>query len=124
MELDISTLFKDMVWDILLKKGISTLMLSLSISPQGFLGIVLTKLIIAIADKLYPIMVKMVKIETIQIQDEIHQKSFERAQLKLKIIAKEKGIDSQEFKDAREKEKQALRKLILFNDASTVVRVD
>ena len=69
-------------------------------------------------------MVKMVKIETIQIQDEIHQKSFERAQLKLKIIAKEKGIDSQEFKDAREKEKQALRKLILFNDASTVVRVD
>ena len=124
MELDISTLFKDMVWDILLKKGISTLMLSLSISPQGFLGIILTKLIIAIADKLYPIMVKMVKIETIQIQDEIHQKSFERAQLKLKIIAKEKGIDSQEFKDAREKEKQALRKLILFNDASTVVRVD
>lgn len=123
MEIDISSLFKSMVWDVLLKRGIDILITSLSISPQGILAVIITKLIIIVANKLYPIIVQMVRIESVVLTDEVHQKSFERAQLKLKIIAKEKGIDSQEFKDAREKEKETLYKLIKFNDGSTSMRV-
>ena len=123
MEIDISSIFKSMVWDVLLKRGIDILITSLSISPQGFLAMLITKVIIIVANKLYPIIVQMVRIESVILTDEVHQKSFERAQLKLKIIAKEKGIDSQEFKDAREKEKESLYKLIKFNDGSTSVRV-
>lgn len=123
MQIELSDLFKSMVWDILLKKAISKMMVSLVISPTGFLGVLLTKIIIAIADRLYPIIIEFVKIESIILTDEVHQKGFERAQLKLKVIALEKGINSQEFKDARKKEQDALLKLIKFNDGSTVVRV-
>lgn len=123
MELDISVVFKSMVWDVLLKKAISQMMVSLVISPTGFLGVLLTKVIIYVANKLYPIIVEFIKIESVVIKDEIHQKQYEHAQLKLKLIARKSGINSQEFKDAHEIEKNALYKLIKFNDGSTVVQI-
>lgn len=123
MNVDISDLFKSFVWDVMIKAAIADAMVALSLSPTGFLGVLLTKLIIYGTNKLYPYIVRFVKIQSIILQDEIHQKGFEKAQLKLKLVALKNGIDSQEFKDARKIEQDTLYKLIKFNDGSSVMRI-
>ena len=123
MEIDFSDLFKTFVWDVMIKAAMADAMVALALSPTGWLAVTLTKLVIYATNKLYPYFVRFVKIQSIILQDEIHQKGFEHAQLKLKLIALKNGIDSQEFKDARKTEQDALLKLIKWNDGSTVVRV-
>jgi hypothetical protein len=123
MTIDFADLFKSYVWDVMIKVAIADAMVSLSISPQGWLAMMITKIIIYGTNKLYPYIVRFIKIEKVILQDEIHQKEFEKIQLKLKIIATNKGIDSQEFKDAHKKEQDDLIKLIKFNDGSTSVRI-
>lgn len=102
-----STIFKSLVWDIAVKKFI----VSLALSPTGFLGIIIAKLL----DKLYPIFVNMVKVGEIKLSNEIHQRVYEKAQIKLKLTLDRYGIDSKEFKDEREIEHNKLVRAVVYN---------
>lgn len=110
-----STIFKSLVWDIAIKKYASKLLISMAISPTGFIGIVITKAIMHLADKLYPIIVNMIKVGEIKLSNEVHQRAYEKAQIKLKLTLEQYGIDSKEFKNEREIEHDKLLRAIVFN---------
>lgn len=111
----LSTIFKSLVWDVAIKKYSFELLASLAISPTGFLGIVITKAIIHLTEKLYPIFTKMIKVGEVKLSNEVHQRIYEKAQYKLKVIAIEKGIDSDEFKKQRDIEHDKLVNAIVYS---------
>lgn len=102
-----SIIFKSLVWDIAVKKFI----ISLALSPTGFIGILIAKAL----DKLYPVLVKMIKVGEIKLTNEVHQKRYERASIKLKLTLDRYGMDSKEFKDERKIEHDKLADAIVFN---------
>lgn len=110
-----SEAFKSLVWDVGVKKLSFVILGFLSISPTGFLGVALTKVIIHCAEKVYPYFKKWVKVGSIVLENEIHQKAYERASLKLKLVAMRNGIDSDEFKKERDIEHDIQSKLVIFN---------
>lgn len=110
-----STIFKSLVWDVAIKKYSFELLTSLALSPTGFLGIVITKAIVHLTEKLYPIFVKMIKVGEIKLSNEIHQRAYEKAQIKLKLTLDRYGIDSKEFKDERKIEHDKLADAIIYN---------
>lgn len=110
-----SIIFKSLVWDIAIKKYSAQLITSLAISPTGFIGIIITKAIMHFADKLYPMIVTMLKVTEIKLSNEVHQRAYEKAQIRLKLTLQTYGLDSKEFKDEREIEHDKLLRAIVFN---------
>lgn len=123
MEIDLLNIFKQMVWDILAKKAIAKVMSLLALNAAGPFGAIIYKILSKVAEKAYVWVAKEIRIETIKVTNEIHQSQFERAQLKLKLIARTSGIDSEEFKKARKEENEKLEKVVVFNLDPTVVRI-
>jgi len=112
---EISPIFKSLVWDVLVKRYLSELFISLSIGPTSFLAVIITKIAMYFLERLYPIIEQTVKIGEIRLTNEIHQAAYQRAHLKLVILAKEKGIDSFEFKKQREIQHEKLADLVIYN---------
>lgn len=115
MEVDLSLIFKSMVWDLLIKQAIADALAWLPLSISGPFGIVIGKAIGWLGDKLFTYFITVVKIEDISLMNSIHDKMYKNAQLKLKIIAKESGVDSQEFKNENAKMQDALWDFVRFN---------
>lgn len=112
---EVSIIFKGLVWDILVKKYLSEMFISLSIGPTSLLATVITKIAMYFLERLYPIIEQTVKISEIRLTNEVHQAAYQRAHLKLVILAKEKGIDSSEFKKQREIQHEKLANLVIYN---------
>ena len=108
-------IFKSLVWDVLVKSIIARLIIALSISPQGFLALTLSKIVTSLAEKIYPTVIRLVKISSIKFKDEIDQRAYEKAALLLSVVAIEKGINSDEFKKQRDIEHSKQAELVIFN---------
>jgi hypothetical protein len=103
VELDLGSIFKNLIWDLMIKQVIADALAWLPLGVAGPFGLVVTRLILLVSNNLYGRFEILVKLDTIILKNDVHQKFFENAQFKLKILAKEKGIDSQEFKNERTK---------------------
>lgn len=99
-------------------------LLFFSLSPTGFLGVLVTKIITHYMDKAFPYVIKFININSIKFENAIHQHAFETSQYRLKIIGMESGVDSEKFKKERELEKNKLYDLLIFNDGPIKMRVD
>lgn len=110
-----SSLFKSYVYDIYAKKAIFYILSLLKISPTGFIASILLKLGLYFFDKIYPEIIKIIKISEIKLENKIHQDAFEKELLKMKIIAASKGADSFEYKKQKEVTHEALVNLVVFN---------
>ena len=95
----------------------------LVINPSGVLGTIVLNILAKISEKAFEWVALEIKLESIKVVNEIHQSQFERAQLKLKLIARNSGIESDEFKKARVEEHEKLVKVVVFNLDPTVVRI-
>lgn len=108
-------MFKDLVWDNAveaLRVIIFTRAPYLNFWPvKQIISAILT----SFSDKLYSSIVLVADISLIKFKNEQHKRQFEAESIRLAVIAQNKGIDSQEFKDARQAAKIALSRFTRFD---------
>jgi hypothetical protein len=112
--LDLGDIFKELVWDVLVKAAIGQLFAALPFLAWGPIGIVVSWALTLFANKLYEGVKEFVNLQAIVLRNEAHQRAYDRASVSLKIIAQQKGIESPEFKNAREDHKKKLSEFVRF----------
>ena len=110
-----SKIFKDLVFDVMIKNAITYVVAFFKLTPAGWVAGLLAKIVFYYTDKAFPYLVKYIKVADIKFENEIHQRSYEKAAYKLKVIAIEKGIDSKEFNDERKIAHDKQAALVIFN---------
>lgn len=65
-----------------------------------------------LSDAIYAQVVTVIDVTAIRFMDDAHQSAYEKACSKLLVIAHDKGIDSQEFINARDNAKKALSQFV------------
>lgn len=108
-------LFRTLIYDNIVEGLLTEYTAGLIHIP--ILGTFINSLILHFADDLYNKLGGVVIFGTILFVDVTHRQAFDAAETDLKLIALTKGIDSKEYRDAHEKEKQALKKLGQFGVA-------
>lgn len=108
-------IFKSLVWDNAVKRVLTDFVFAnskfLSFGPIKFL---ITKIVIHFADLLFKAIIMAIDMQKIAWKNESLEKEFKTAELKLKLIARDHGIESEEFKVARKENQDALYKLVSF----------
>lgn len=110
-------LFKELVWHSLVKAALSRLFLAVPFLGWGPFGYVISYFAMKYADELYDAVKLLIEVEVIVFRNKEFEKSYNDASVKLHIIAKDKGIDSPEFRSARDEDKKRLSDLVRFNVA-------
>ncbi len=111
----IEDLFKTLVWDSLVKAGMEAILVQvpgLRVWPLS----ALTRYVIGtFSEKLYGVTKLAVDLQAISFLNGQHKRAFDRAAVTLKIIANEKGIESEEFRKAKDEAKSALSQFVRFH---------
>jgi hypothetical protein len=108
-------IFKDLVWDL----GINAAIVGLD-SAVPFLAIpVISRvkkiLIHGVTDWVFNYIVLFVDVTAIKLVNSAHQATYEAESLRLKVVLHNSGIDSPEFKEARDAAKIALSRFTRFS---------
>lgn len=115
-DVDYENLFKEIVWDSIVKLAIKKIFLALpKWLGSAFFSPIITYIVVEITDKIYEALKELVNLEVILFKNESAQKAFAKAHLSLKKIALEKGIESEEFKKEKEHAKETFAKLVRFD---------
>jgi len=94
--------FKDLVWDNLVRAALNELYVAFPVLAIPPFSWVVEFIVDQLSSKLYIVAKEIWEVNDLILKNEQSSKAYERADVALKIIAKSKGIESQEFKDARE----------------------
>lgn len=111
----VEKIFKSLVWDTLIEAGLAALftaMPGLNIWP---IRTILSGFIHLFSDRLFGVLKLTVDLQAIAFVNEAHKKAFDNEAVKLKILAKDRGIDSPEFKEARDDAKVVLSQYVHFS---------
>lgn len=105
---EVEQIFKSLVWDTALTAGETAL-----IAQVPFLGLPIVRtithwMVTSVSNWIYSALVLFVDVEAIKLVNAIHQAEYDSASEQLKIIAIDKGINSDDFKKARDDAKVAL----------------
>lgn len=118
--------FKSLIWDNLvklaLKSGIEWLAKKFSLAwlvPTGFIYGILVDAVLFLAGKFYMYIAAVLNLQAIMIRNESHLIAFSSADEKLAIIAKDYGVDSEQFKEAHVSEQNAFYNLIERSPSDT-----
>lgn len=106
--------FKALFWDVIIKQVINRLFVAAPWLAWGPFGWAVSFLITRFTDKIYTLVRYMVDDAKIVFRNEQFQKEYDRASVKLKILLKEKGMESPEYKAARKEHLEALSSLVRF----------
>lgn len=101
----IEDLVKDLAWDNLVKATL--VYLKLDFWPVNAIATLFT-------DKLYESLRTTVDLAAISLVNEHHQRGFDRALVTLAIVARDKGMESDEYRKAKENAKTALSQFVRF----------
>lgn len=108
-------LFKTLVYDnfvsYLINGVIFVAVPWLAIPPLSW---IITAIVNWVTNALYSVIALFINTELIVLNNSVHQQAYETASESLKIIATEKGLSSDEYKIAHDKEKAALYDLVHF----------
>lgn len=111
---DLGDLFKDLVWDLLVKAALSKLFAAIPWLGWGPVGILVGWIVGMLADYLYDAVKMTIDLQVIAFKNEQHRREYDKAGVTLKLIARDKGIDSPEFKAARDENKKSLSRFVTF----------
>lgn len=100
--------FKDLVFDQLVKAAISYIVGLAPFLSFGPIAFIIGKVVTYIAGILYAELKEAINFQVILLNNRSLHDKFVGAQIELKKLAMEKGIDSPEFRVQREKHKAAL----------------
>ena len=106
--------FKTLIFDALVKAAIARI---ISVAPAfawGPLSFIITKVVWYVANALYEEMHTAINFQIILLNNRKHHDAYIEAQMVLLKIAKDKGIDSDEFENQRVIHQAALRKFIRY----------
>lgn len=105
-------LFKRLVWDNLVEAAFIELYAAFPFLKVPPISWIIEPIIKHFLDAFYAGVSLFIVTEMIPIRNEALKVAYDREAVKLKIIAKNHGIESQEFLDAREKSKVGLSKFV------------
>lgn len=108
-------LFKTLVWDGVVMAATKALIAAVPFLGFGPLGIVTGVVVSIFANFVYEQLKGIYDFESIGFKNEAHRQAYDDAGVKLKLIARDHGIDSPEFKQAREVHREALSVFVQFH---------
>lgn len=114
IETNAGDLFKDLIWSAVIKAATQALIKAIPFLAMGPMPMIVGVIVGIVGDFLYAQLKDVYSFHSISIVNEQHRKEFDSASLKLKLIARDKGIDSDEFKTAREAQREALSRFVRF----------
>jgi hypothetical protein len=103
-------LFKDLVFDPLVKLAISRIIALAPWLSFGPISFIVGQVVTYVAGIVYEVMKDFINFEVILLRNAEHQKALIDALTALQKAAREKGTDSPEFRSLRESHKAALAK--------------
>lgn len=106
--------FKSLVFDPLVKVAIDKILLKVTFLAWGPLAFLFTKLVVWISDLLYAEFREVINIGTIRVMNAEHQMAYEKASIEEYMVSKDKGINSPEFRKARDENKKRLAKFVHY----------
>jgi len=113
-EVYIGDSFKDLVWDVLIKAALAILFKAIPFLGWGPIGALVSVVVKWFADKLYELVKETFELQKIAFTNLAHLQAYQSASLKLKLIARDKGIDSHEFQEARSVHRKTLSFFVRF----------
>lgn len=105
-------LFKDLIWDNVIEAALIELFVAFPFLNFWPVNMAIRYIVMEFADIIFAGVHELVDVTVIKLKNEQLQTEFDRSAVKLKIIARGAGIDSEEFKNARVENKDHLRKYI------------
>lgn len=108
-------IFKHLVWDPVVESGMVYLFAQAPFLDAPIIGTINRAVIKKVSGWFFLQIRLFIDITGVRLINNEYQTAFEKASVVLKIIAHDKGIDSNEFKAARENAKAALSKFTQFN---------
>jgi hypothetical protein len=111
----IEDLFKSLVWDNLITVGLAALFQAAPFLAWWPCRPILDYVIRMFGDHLFATLKLTIDLQAIAFVNETHRRAFDSAAVHLKIIGRDKGPDSEEFRKAKENAKEALAKFVRFN---------
>ncbi len=110
-------IFKHLIWDNVVKAVLARLFALIPLLGWGPIGYVVTFFVTKYSDLLYEAVKMFFAIEKIYLTNESLQRNFDNSSVKLKIFARDYGIESKEFLEERENEKRLFSTFIKFDVA-------
>ncbi len=111
-------IFKSLIWDALIKLALTQLFKAIPFLGWGPIGWIVSMIAVYFGNKLYDVVEMFINFKMIIFNNEKLHREYVDASINLKNLAEINGIDSEEFKDAREKHKKSLSALIRFDAGS------
>ena len=115
--MDLGDLFKDLVFDQLIKFALSKLFAAVPVLAWGPIGWFVTYIVHKFADMLYDEMELHVKIQTVAFRNEKFEEEFRKSSIKLKLVSRDFGPGTSEFEEAKNEAKNDLSNVIRFQRA-------
>jgi hypothetical protein len=110
-----SDLFKELVWDNVIKRTLNYLFLSVPLLGWGPIGLVISHFVFKFSDQAYIFLSNFIAVNEIVLRNKEHQKAYDKAAIGLKLSYDAYGSNSNEFKLERKKRNEAMANLIVFN---------
>lgn len=114
---DVSALdiFKELLWDSILKAALAKLLAKSVILSWGPVAALITWVVTSFSDDLYVLIKTLITIELIVYRNKQLQVAYGNSANNLKNVALSKGIDSAEFRKARDENKNHLSAFVMYD---------
>lgn len=109
-------IFKELLWDSIIRKGLAALFAKIPLLGWGPIGYVLTFFIMKWSDQIYELVVEFIDVSRIVFKNETLQKEYDKASVRLKLVAKGFGWTSPEFEEARDANREHLSNFVRFDN--------
>ena len=106
---------KELIWSVYVKKAMGQIFIAVPFLGWPPFALLINHLILTFSDYLYESLKAFLSEEMILFKNKQAQEQFSKSALILNQIAKSKGIDSQEFREARNENKKLLENLIRYD---------
>jgi len=111
-----SEIFKSLIWDSLVSLALKQLFKAIPFLGWGPIGAIVSWFAFKFANMIFDHVEMFINFQLIAFKNEKLAKEYGAAAVTLKEIGESKGIESEEFKNARQAHKESLARLIKFGD--------
>jgi hypothetical protein len=107
-------IFKDLIWDNAIEAALVALFAAAPYLAVPPLKTIISGIIRLVGDTFFKYIRLIVDVNAISLVNKQHQANFEAISVKLRVLAYQKGIESNEFKKAKAEAKVAFAKFVKF----------
>lgn len=112
--------FKDLIWDNVVRAALAALMAAIPFLALPGLSLLVTLVVTTFANLVYDSIRELIDLRTISLKNEEHRREFDKAAIALRLLEKDFGPDSAEYKAARERHREALAQFVRWRTSARV----